>query len=270
MIRRIGFIIALLAATLAPGLANAQWTAPSAAPPSGNASSPVNVGATTQSKSGTFLAGSFGSSGGAYFLGNVAIGASSPSYPLDVTGSVLARNGWFRTTGETGWYSETYGGGWYMLDATWIRSYNNKPVFMSAGLDTSSVSSSGVGCDGGLGGGYMLRVCGSAAASAFYYTSDRNLKKDIVSLDSEDALAGVLKLQGVSFKWKDSKSGTGAQIGLVAQDVEKVYPELVNQNDAGIKSVEYGNLVAPLIEAIKAQQRQIDELKAEVAALRNK
>ncbi|HEU5114493.1 MAG TPA: hypothetical protein VFT82_01865, partial [Candidatus Paceibacterota bacterium] len=56
--------------------------------------------------------------------------------------------------------------------------------------------------------------------------------------------------------------------GLIAQDVEKVYPELVNTNkQTGLKSVEYANLVGPLIEAVKEQQKEIDTLKAEVAAL---
>lgn len=109
-----------------------------------------------------------------------------------------------------------------------------------------------------------LEVAGSVGASAFFYTSDRNLKKNISPLNG--SLSKILSLEGVSFAWKD----TGAKsIGLVAQDVEKVYPELVDTNpQSGIKSVEYGNLVAPLIEAIKEQQKQIDQLKAEVKALK--
>lgn len=153
-----------------------------------------------------------------------------------------------------------------MSDATWIRSYNSKPVYMSAGLDTGAAS--GIGCSGGLGGGYTFRVCGTAAATAFYYTSDRNLKKDIAPLGGNESLSRILKLEGVSFKWKDGTNGSDMKVGLIAQDVENVYPEVVGTSEAGVKSVEYGNLVAPLIEAIKEQQRQINELKAEIEALK--
>ncbi len=110
---------------------------------------------------------------------------------------------------------------------------------------------------------------GNLYASGFLYnSSDRTLKTNIEPLALEDTLNKVLDLQGVSFDWK--KDGTHA-VGLIAQDVEKVYPELVATDKAtGLKSVAYGNLVAPLIEAVKAQQKEIDELKAEVAALKAK
>ena len=51
------------------------------------------------------------------------------------------------------------------------------------------------------------------------------------------------------------------QAGVIAQDVEKVLPEVVHTDENGIKSVAYGNMIGLLIEAIKEQQRQIDELK---------
>jgi hypothetical protein len=56
--------------------------------------------------------------------------------------------------------------------------------------------------------------------------------------------------------------------GVIAQDVEKVLPEAVRENEDGFKNVAYGNMVGLLIEAIKEQQTQIDELKAEVAELK--
>ncbi len=115
-----------------------------------------------------------------------------------------------------------------------------------------------------LNPGYKLEIAGSVGASAFFYTSDKSLKTNISPLSG--SLAKVLNLQGVSFNWKE---GGEKSVGLVAQDVEKVYPELVHTNpQSGLKSVEYGNLVAPLIEAIKEQQKQIDDLKAEVKALK--
>ena len=58
------------------------------------------------------------------------------------------------------------------------------------------------------------------------------------------------------------------QIGLIAQDVEKVLPELVNTDSEGFKSVDYTKLGPVLIEAIKEQQQQIDQLKKEIQMLK--
>ncbi|HEY9480892.1 MAG TPA: tail fiber domain-containing protein [Candidatus Paceibacterota bacterium] len=112
---------------------------------------------------------------------------------------------------------------------------------------------------------YKLDIAGNVGATAYFYTSDRSLKTDIKPLS--DALANVLALQGVSFTWK--KDGVKS-IGLIAQDVEKVFPELVHEDGAGLKSVQYGNLVAPLVEAIKEQQKEIESLKAEIQFLKAK
>lgn len=88
--------------------------------------------------------------------------------------------------------------------------------------------------------------------------SDIRYKKDINTIPN--ALDKITKLRGVNFKWKD-RNDNGLQMGVIAQDVEKVFPELVSTNEDGYKSVAYSNLVGALIEAIKEQQKQIDELK---------
>ena len=114
-------------------------------------------------------------------------------------------------------------------------------------------------------------------------TSDIKLKKNIETIDS--ALDKVLRLRGVYFDWKEEEMGTDRNIGLIAQEVEKVVPELVTDiereikegTDANakvidvenIKNVSYGNITALLIEAIKEQQEQINTLKQEVQKLKN-
>ena len=87
-------------------------------------------------------------------------------------------------------------------------------------------------------------------------TSDERAKDDITPIT--DALDKVQQLGGYSFTLKatDEKSS-----GVIAQEVQKVMPELVQEGAEGLLSVQYGNMVGLLIEAIKEQQAQIDELK---------
>ena len=87
--------------------------------------------------------------------------------------------------------------------------------------------------------------------------SDERLKDNIQTLDGKKAL----QMRGVSFT-KDGKEGSG----VIAQEIEKIAPELVltADDEQGTKSVAYGNLVGYLIEAIKEQQEQIEELKAKL------
>jgi hypothetical protein len=84
-----------------------------------------------------------------------------------------------------------------------------------------------------------------------------------------------MKLRGVSFDWKrdefaDRNFTDQHQIGLIAQEVEKVFPELVTKDGQGYKAVEYQNLVPVLIEAIKQQQAKIEDLEARLQQLEKK
>lgn len=119
------------------------------------------------------------------------------------------------------------------------------------------------------GSGNMV-VTGSVEAAQFYYPSDLSLKENIKPISN--ALEKIGQLNGVEFTWKN---GGGKSIGLIAQDAEKVFPELVSTGSDGLKTISYGSLVAPLIEAVKeqqtqieGQQRQIDELKKEINNLK--
>ena len=101
-------------------------------------------------------------------------------------------------------------------------------------------------------------------ANYYYYASDEKLKKDVETLDGLDL---IKRLRGVSFKWKDNGEQS---VGLIAQEVEKVLPELVNYNpDTDIKSVQYGNLVAPLIEAVKELSAKVDDQQKEIETLKD-
>lgn len=86
-------------------------------------------------------------------------------------------------------------------------------------------------------------------------TSDRDLKDNIESIN--DPMNILNQLEGVEFTWKHSGEKS---YGIIAQELEKVLPELVHEVD-GYKMVSYIPLIAFLIQAIKDQQKQIDELK---------
>jgi Flp pilus assembly protein TadG len=96
-------------------------------------------------------------------------------------------------------------------------------------------------------------------AGTFNTTSDERAKKDIRLI--ENALDKVQQLGGYSFTLKatDQKSS-----GVIAQEVQKVMPELVQEGGEGHLTVQYGNMVGLLIEAIKEQQAQIDALTAKI------
>jgi len=94
-------------------------------------------------------------------------------------------------------------------------------------------------------------------------TSDERLKSNISMMNSTEALDKVCSLQGVSYIMEGKPN-----VGLIAQRVEEVVPEVVTTNEDGYKSVAYGNIVALLVEAVKDQQDQINELKYEVNNLK--
>ena len=100
---------------------------------------------------------------------------------------------------------------------------------------------------------------GTLTATILTASSDARLKENVQPILS--ALDKVLALEGVLFNRIGS---TIVEIGFIAQQVESVVPELVFTDEKGFKSVAYGNTVALLIEAIKEQQTQINELKGKI------
>jgi hypothetical protein len=118
---------------------------------------------------------------------------------------------------------------------------------------------------------FPLDVAGSAHASSFPTSSDKRLKKNIRPLTN--ALDKVKQIRGVSFDWNETYEKMGRstghrEIGVIAQEVEKVFPELITTwGDEKYRAVDYGRLSAVLVEAIKEQQKQIAELRDKIAKL---
>ena len=101
----------------------------------------------------------------------------------------------------------------------------------------------------------------NATAIAYFHASDKRLKENIKPIEGLGILA---KLRGVSFNWK--KDGTPSA-GVIAQEVEAVMPQAVQTGANGIKAVDYDQLIAPLIEAVKSQQKQIELLARKIKVL---
>lgn len=116
-----------------------------------------------------------------------------------------------------------------------------------------SLSSSGV-----------LTVSGDVIA--YGSPSDAKYKENVKPI--ENALDKVMDLEGVSFDWKENNEilDIKEDIGFIAQDVQKVIPELVRENEEGNLSLRYQGLIPVLLEAMKEQQKQIDDLKAQMSA----
>jgi hypothetical protein len=99
---------------------------------------------------------------------------------------------------------------------------------------------------------------------AFGTISDRKLKENIKPINS--ALDKAMRLQGVTFNWKKSDSilEIGEDIGFIAQDVQKVLPELVRENKNGEFSLRHQGITPILLEAIKELKAEIEELKKQI------
>ncbi|MCU0541071.1 MAG: tail fiber domain-containing protein [Oscillatoriaceae cyanobacterium Prado104] len=112
-------------------------------------------------------------------------------------------------------------------------------------------------------------ISGGFAANKFWSfkgnaeISDVLMKKDIRNLSK--VLDKVLSLRGVSFQWKDSQPETLPRLGMIAQEVETVFPELVEMGPNNMKAINYTGFIAIMIEAIKEQQKQIEKLNLKIS-----
>ncbi|MNK93266.1 hypothetical protein D3C87_1134180 [compost metagenome] len=176
-------------------------------------------------------------------VGLVGIGTGAPNYPLQVSSGNT-----YTVISNT---NITAGG----LDWRWYSSSSTAPLGANAmcfgtGACILSIYSNG----------------GATLAGTLTQGSDVRWKRDISSIDS--ALDSVMKLEGVTYYWKDQNKEQNKQIGLIAQSVEKVFPEAVKTDAKGYKSVAYQNLVAPLINAIHELKALIDGTQVDVAVLK--
>jgi hypothetical protein len=148
---------------------------------------------------------------------------------------------------------------------SWVSGDSDQLRFFSSTLNGNVVTLTSAG-NVGIGTtspSEKLHVNGNVLAYAYLHLSDPKLKTHITPLNN--SLTKILQLSGVSFVWKDNGQHS---IGLLADEVEKIFPEIVfSHKSTGLKSIDYSLLVVPLIEAIKTQQNQIEALQKEIENL---
>lgn len=109
-----------------------------------------------------------------------------------------------------------------------------------------------------------LHVNGNVTATSYYFTSDIRLKDNITPLSN--SLSKILQLEGISFRFKNQEQ---EKLGFSAQELQKVFPMLVKENNEGYLSIDGTGLIAPLVEAIKEQQAMIESQQKEINELKN-
>jgi len=133
-------------------------------------------------------------------------------------------------------------------------------------LDTNNNLGIGVNESSDLPLSYKLMVSGSIKASGTVIQgSDSRLKEDIYPIDN--ALSRIENIDGVYFTYKDSGEKS---IGVIAQDIQKILPEVVSEDNNGYLGVNYSGIVPVLIEAVREQNSIIKDLEDRISDLENK
>ncbi len=206
---------------------------------------------------------------------------SSTSAPLihgDFATNALTINGTLNVTGNST-LSNTYVNGLLRVNS------NNMALSMSPGTGADPINYIYQGMAGSSNVKEYavaiydpLWVSGSVWAVSHLTTSDKRFKKNIVPISN--TLSKISQIDGVYFEWNDDmlkvknneepeiKRDTSKQIGFIAQDIEKVFPEMVSTDGSGYKSVDYSKMSAVLLEAVKEQQQQIDMLIKEIETMK--
>jgi len=207
---------------------------------------------------------------------------STSNFNAVYTQGRLYSNEWIQMNNYSGLYSPNNGAHFYPNNGSYgsWRVAGNRNGWYGLEFDTAAGQTSFMVGTTGQGWGSQMTgfhnnsygwlwyaVHNNFYAGSFNYTSDERLKKDINIIDNP--LLKLNSINGVYFKWKDEINGKGNQIGVTAQNVEKVLPELVSTNIDGDKTVDYARLSALLIEAVKELNKKVDFLKAEMEKLKN-
>jgi hypothetical protein len=208
--------------------------------------------------------------------GNVGINTTSPAQKLDVVGNTLiGPAGGKMFIGDVGHgttypalahqdYATTTGyvllvpnNGYVFLNKRDVA--NTYIGFRKANADLMVINNSGSVGIGTTAPAYLLDVSGTIRATGDVIAySDARVKTNVKTL--EKALEKINSLRGVSYTRTDSEDKS-EKIGVIAQEVLEILPQVVQQDDSGNYSVAYGNMVGVLIEAVKELSARIEQLE---------
>lgn len=162
------------------------------------------------------------------------------------------------------------------VDMTSNASAINTMIFSTAGntsFERMRITDSGNVGIGTTTPAYALHVNGQVAGTAAYITaSDLRYKKEIATI--ANPLERLLAIDGVSYRFRndefpESKFSKRRELGVIAQDVEKVFPEAVSRDSQGFRSVAYTMLISPIIEAIREINSNTKRLEDENKMLKS-
>jgi hypothetical protein len=179
----------------------------------------------------------------------------------DIYSSSIYVSNWLRTTGSAGWYSQTYGGGTWMEDTTYVKIYGSKALYVANNID--------------------------ATGNITAYYSDERLKERTGIING--ALDKIESLDTFYYKENDIARSLGykndkEQVGMSAQQIQKVLPHVVHRAPVDIKvnedgtqssksgeeylTVDYARVMPLAIAAIKELRSEVASLRAEIASMR--
>ncbi len=194
--------------------------------------------------------------------GNIGIGTVNPARPLSFPASLGEKILFYPGgAGEVG--IGVYGNE--------LRLHADNP---GAKVSFGTQTNAGVFTEAGkfqISGGYALSVFGNIWANGITYNSDARFKNNIHPL--EGSLKKIMQLTGVSYQMniKDFPAknfSEGEQAGLIAQEVEKIIPQVVSTGSDGYKAIDYAKMVPYLIEGMKEQQLQIEKQQHQIDELK--
>ncbi|HAD15119.1 MAG TPA: hypothetical protein DCF33_22065 [Saprospirales bacterium] len=192
----------------------------------------------------------------------VGIGLTTPTHYLTVKSPNTETMRLIGPTGVNG-----YGARLHFGDADF--AYIDEPTDNQLRIQANLV---GIGR---IPGTNALEVEGNASKSTagpFVANSDARLKKNIEPLDPETTLEKMLALRGVTYEWNDDKTGSkrpeGIQYGFTAQNIQDVFPTLVEEDSKGYLQTAYSTYDAMMVESLRALNQKIKDLQAENDALK--